>query len=414
MSKYKHVTLAEVCLIKPPKKEAKEKLSESDLVSFVPMKNLGICSKKILLDEDRALNKVTGSYTYFADGDVLLAKITPCFENGKLGIARGLTNGVGFGSSEYLVFRSKGEVVPEYLFYFFSQETFRKNGAKVMTGAVGHKRVPKEYLANYPLFIPPLPEQKRIVSILDEAFAGIDKAIANTKKNLVNAHDIYVSVKEELFANIEKINTIQFGEIIDILTDYHANGSYAVLKKNVELKDTEDYAWMVRSTDFEKNFRNQKRYISESAYNYLSKSTIYGGEIIMSKIGNAGNTYLMPEISRPCSLAMNLFLIRLRNNKANNHYIYHYLQTKSGDAQIRSKLKGAATQTITKESVRSLLIPLPSMKTQQEVVEKIKDIEPEISNLESIYQQKLKALHELKQSILQKAFTGELTTDINQ
>ena len=96
MSQWRSVSLSEVCQIKPPKKEAKAKLSDTDLVSFVPMNILGVCNKRIELNEDRVLGKVSGSYTYFADDDVLLAKITPCFENGKLGIARDLTNGIGF------------------------------------------------------------------------------------------------------------------------------------------------------------------------------------------------------------------------------------------------------------------------------------------------------------------------------
>ena len=88
--------LGDVCLIKPPKSEARKQLGSSDLVSFVPMKNLGIGSKYLVASQVRPLEDVAGSYTYFAEEDVLLAKITPCFENGKLGIARNLSNGVGY------------------------------------------------------------------------------------------------------------------------------------------------------------------------------------------------------------------------------------------------------------------------------------------------------------------------------
>ena len=97
----------EVCELKPQKKEARDKLNETDLVTFLPMEDLGVLNKEIVGVKERQLKDVAGSYTYFADNDVLLAKITPCFENGKIGIAQNLVNGVGFGSSEYLVFRSK-------------------------------------------------------------------------------------------------------------------------------------------------------------------------------------------------------------------------------------------------------------------------------------------------------------------
>ncbi|MBK9015995.1 MAG: restriction endonuclease subunit S [Saprospiraceae bacterium] len=169
--------LGEVCDIKPQKKEAREKLAGADLVTFLPMEDLGVLSKEIIPNKERPLEEVISSYTYFAEHDVLLAKITPCFENGKIGIARNLKNGVGFGSSEYFVFRSYGDVLPDYLFYFLSRDSFRVEGKKSMTGAVGHKRVSKDFIENYLLPFPTsLPEQRRIVSILDEAFAAIGQA----------------------------------------------------------------------------------------------------------------------------------------------------------------------------------------------------------------------------------------------
>ncbi|MEL4893850.1 restriction endonuclease subunit S [Crocosphaera sp. Alani8] len=173
-------TLSEVCKINPPKSEARKKLTENDFVSFLPMSNLGVKQKTIMPVETRRFGEVVKGYTYFANNDVLLAKITPCFENGKLGIARNLINAIGFGSSEYIVFRSKDIIEPEYIFYFLSQDSLRKVGARFLCGTAGQKRVSKDFIKNYPITLPPLEEQKQIVEILDEAFEGIDKAIENT------------------------------------------------------------------------------------------------------------------------------------------------------------------------------------------------------------------------------------------
>ena len=87
-----------------------------------------------------------------------------------MGIAEDLKNGIGFGSSEYIVFRPNKELNKDWLYYFLSREDFRAEGAARMTGAVGHKRVAKEFIEAYPIPLPPLPEQQRIVGILDEAF----------------------------------------------------------------------------------------------------------------------------------------------------------------------------------------------------------------------------------------------------
>jgi type I restriction enzyme S subunit len=404
---YSLVSLADCCVIKPPKAEARAALKPDDLVSFVPMDSLGINKKVLKLEKTRALADVSGSYTYFAENDVLLAKITPCFENGKLGIATGLTNGIGFGSSEFIVFRPNEHLNSEYLYYFLNQPSFRGAGQAVMTGAVGHKRVPKDFIQATQIPLPPIPEQQRIVAILDQAFADIEKARANAEKNLKNARELFDSYLNQVFVKCN--SSVELGEVVELLTDYHANGSYEVLKQHVELKEEEDFAWMVRSTDFEKKFKNVKRYISEHAYYYLRKSKLFGGEIIMSKIGNAGKVYFMPDADRPCSLAMNLFLIRLDASRANNEYVYRYLNSTSGKAQIAPKLKGAATQTITKDNVRSLLIPLPSLDKQQLNVGSLRELEREIEALEKLYQNKIHEIENLKKSLLQKAFSGELT-----
>jgi type I restriction enzyme S subunit len=191
--------LADVCQIKPPKVEARRRLADTDSVSFVPMEDLGIDQKFLVPTQTRPLTDVAGSYTYFADGDVLLAKITPCFENGKLGIAADLTNGIGFGSSEYIVFRPDASVDKEWLYYFLAQPRFREEGAERMSGAVGHKRVAKDFIEGYPIPIPPLPEQRRIVGILDEAFEGIATAKANAEKNLQNARALFESHLNSVF-----------------------------------------------------------------------------------------------------------------------------------------------------------------------------------------------------------------------
>ena len=192
--------LKDIFQIKPPKKEAREKLKDDDLVSFVPMEDMQIFSKEFICNKERKLKEVQGSYTYFANEDVLLAKITPCFENGKLGIARNLKNGIGFGSSEYIVFRSNGKVISDYLYYFLAREQFRKEGAKRMSGAVGHKRVSKEFIEESILPFPKsLSEQKFIVKKLDALSAETKKLEAIYKKKLEDLEELKKSVLKMAF-----------------------------------------------------------------------------------------------------------------------------------------------------------------------------------------------------------------------
>jgi type I restriction enzyme M protein len=155
--------LADVAEINPKKSEVRP-LPPETMVSFVPMEELNTDRPSFSAPRERPIGEVLIGYTYFRDGDVLLAKITPCFENGKAGIARNLRNGIGFGSSEYYVFRCGEKVVPEYLYYLIARPAFREEGAGKMSGTGGQQRVTREFLENYEIPLPPLEEQRRIVT----------------------------------------------------------------------------------------------------------------------------------------------------------------------------------------------------------------------------------------------------------
>ena len=119
--------------------------------------------------EDRPLAEVSKGYTSFEVGDVLFAKITPCMENGKVAVARRLTNGVGRGSTEFYVLRPDNQVLGEYVYHFVRQGWFRDEAKRSFTGTAGQQRVPKSFMENVPIPLPSLDEQRRIVDILNRA-----------------------------------------------------------------------------------------------------------------------------------------------------------------------------------------------------------------------------------------------------
>ena len=186
--------LNEISIIRPPKNEAKEKLNVSSMVSFAPMEDLGINQKYMIPEKEKKLIDVYGGYTYFAENDVLLAKITPCFENGKLGIAKELMNSIGFGSSEYIVFRPFDRLRSEFLYYFLSREKFRNEGVKHMQGAVGHKRVSLDFVSNYLIPIPSLEQQDEIIDKIDIFFDQTN----SLRSNYENKIDLYQELKQSI------------------------------------------------------------------------------------------------------------------------------------------------------------------------------------------------------------------------
>lgn len=214
--------------------------------------------------------------------------------------------------------------------YFFQTDYYRNKISELSTG-ININNLRKEYIENLDILVPVNPnEQEEIVQVLDTA----SDIIRLRKKCIENAQSLIPALFQEMFGDLDCNNSykkVLFEDIITVLTDYHANGSYEKLKEHVTLLDNPDYALMVRTTDLGKNnFIDNVKYISQSAYEFLEKSKIYGGEIIINKIGSAGNVYLMPKLNRPVSLGMNAFLIRIDEKCANNIFIYNLLTSSYG------------------------------------------------------------------------------------
>lgn len=153
-------------------------IPEDTLVSFVPMEAVNF-DKDLTLSEERNLDEVYKGYTYFKNGDVILAKITPCFENGKSAIAQNLTNGIAFGTTELHVLRSQDSINNHFLYYLIKSDSFMKIGESEMYGAGGQKRVPEEFIKNFLIGLPPYYEQAAIADYLDQETAKIDR-LCNT------------------------------------------------------------------------------------------------------------------------------------------------------------------------------------------------------------------------------------------
>lgn len=187
------VRLGDVAQINP--RFDKSSLADDTLVSFVPMAAVGAADGKIDTSTGRPFVEVKkGSYTPFRDGDVLFAKVTPCMENGKMAVARDLKNGVGFGSSEFHVLRPSQELDAKYLYHFVSSQSFRKEAAGHMTGAVGLRRVPAAFLADTQLPLVSLEEQRRIVAEIETQFSRLDEAVANLQRVKANLKRYKASV----------------------------------------------------------------------------------------------------------------------------------------------------------------------------------------------------------------------------
>ena len=267
----------------------------------------------------------------------------------------------------------KNENVDLLYLYFYLKTT--KNNLEATASSTTVKIINKSSFEKIEIKLPDIRIQKKISKKLEILENNIDFR----KKQLTYLKELNKSLFTRMFGDIKTNDKNweikKFHEIISILTDYHANGSYKILKDNVELLDFKEYALMIRTTDLENNnFIQGVKYINEKAYNFLKKTKIFGGELIINKIGSAGNVYLMPYLNIPVSLGMNQFMIRLKKDYSNIFY-YKLLTTEYYTNVIKSNVQGAVTKTITKEAIKNIDIIIPPIELQNKFAERIEKIE---------------------------------------
>lgn len=405
-------TLAQVCEIKPPKSEARERVAADALVSFAPMEALGIDQKFLNATQVKPLASVVGSYTYFAEGDLLLAKITPCFENGKVGIAAGLSNGVGFGSSEFIVFRPRPGLNKEYLYYYLSRADFRSEGAARMGGAVGQQRVAKEFIESYPIPLPPLPEQQRIVGILDEAFEGIATAKANIQKNLQNAHALFESHLQSVFT--------QRGEGWDSVTlqtllergwiEGHLDGNHGSGYPRKEEFVSEGIPYIsANCIDNEQVDMSLAKYLSPSRAALLRKGIAKDNDVLFAHNATVGPVALLRTGEEKVILGTSLTYYRCNPKHILPEYLAHYMRSFGFKTQYLQVMQQSTRNQVPITKQREFWHVIPPVEQQQQIVGELDCLLENGQRLASLYDRKLVALEALKKSLLHWAFTGKLT-----
>jgi type I restriction enzyme S subunit len=196
MTKWPVKSLAEVCEINP-RLYKNHNITDEQKVSFVPMAAVDEMSGLISSKQVRLFAEVKKGYTYFKDNDVLFAKITPCMENGKATIANELAGGIGFGSTEFHVLRTRGEVLPSWIFHFVRRQQFREAAKRNFTGTAGQQRVPTTFVAEAQIPVPPPAEQSRLIDILTRA----ESIVRLRREALKKAQEIIPALFLDMFGD---------------------------------------------------------------------------------------------------------------------------------------------------------------------------------------------------------------------
>jgi type I restriction enzyme, S subunit len=366
-----------------PASQKLRSLSDEDEVSFVPMDAVGE-NGGLRLDEVRPIGEVGSGYVEFDDGDVVVAKITPCFENGKGALATGLKNGAALGTTELHVLRSRGPILKEFLFYHTISTAFRMNGEAEMYGAGGQKRVPPDFCRDYPYAFPALEEQQKIVSFLDVQIAKIDALIAK-KLALVE------KLKERRAALISQVVTRGLPPDaaraaglnphpklkpsgIDWLGDVPEHWGISKFSRVIKIAEgqvdpeQEPYLSMLLIAPNHVESQTGKLIEEETAADQFAESGKYlcqEGDVIYSKIRPA----LAKATIAPTQCLCSADMYPMRGNKRlNNSYLLWILLSRQFTAWSVLEADRVAMPKINRESLSELRLPIPPIEEQLNIV----------------------------------------------
>jgi type I restriction enzyme S subunit len=323
----------------------------------------------------------------------------------------GATTGkLGINNSETVFYLNQrvGKFIPKkhlnkaFLYYFLTTKV--EESLRIAAGAA-QPNLSTEQINNFEIPLPPLPEQQRIVSILDECFAAIDKAKANAEQNLKNAKELFESYLQGVFEN-GNWETKKWGELCDFVRGPFGGS----LKKNV-FKES-GYVVYEQKHAIHDHFNQLRYFIDEEKFNEMRRFELFPGDIIMSCSGvTLGRVAVVPE-GIPKGI-INQALLKLTPKKnISVHFIKHWLRSNIFQKIIFDYSGGAAIPNVPSAKIlKDIKIPCPSLKEQERIVNEIETVLNESKRLENIYAQKFADLEELKKSILQKAFAGELKTE---
>ena len=291
-----------------------------------------------------------------------------------------------------------GELIPRFLLYGV-------NGyLKAIEDVTGYSTVKhlssKQILAiEFPL--PPLPEQRRIVALLDEAFAGLATATANAERNLDNARELFESHLAEVFSRrgdgwVERR--------LEDITEPESPITYGVVKPGPEGEIP-----FVRGGDLvDGRVRIEAlRTITEEVSCQYSRTLLRGGELLICLVGQPGAVAVAPPELAGANIARQVGLIRLRT-EVGSEFVWMYLQSRSGRSALGARESGSVQQVINLSELRQVMVPLPTIDMQREIVGKLTILLAETGRLSRLYEQKQAALAKLKKSLLHQAFSGNL------
>ena len=405
-----------------PKASEGRKLDSTTEVSFVPMESVGEYGG-LDLSLTKELADVGDGYTYFADGDVLVAKITPCFENGKGSLAEGLVNGVAFGTTELHVLRCGSELDRGFAFHLTLTDAFRKLGEAEMYGAGGQKRVPESFVTNLKHPIPPLPEQRAITAFLDRETAKID-ALVSKKERLIEllrekrtaliSHavtkglDPTVPMTESGVEWLGEIPT--HWEIKRLKHMVGKIGSGKTPRGGAERYEAEG-VMLLRSQNvhFGGLILTDVAYIDTDTDNEMSGSRVQEGDVLLNITGaSLGRSCVARLKNTDANVNQHVCILRTDQQRDEPEFLAYSMESNSLQGQIFNSENGVSRDALNFEQIGDLTFARPGIREQHAIATFLDRETAKLDALAAKVEEAIARLKEFRIALISAAVTGRI------
>jgi len=396
-------------------------LETAEHVNFLPMEAIGE-KGELDLSLVRERDSVSTGYTLFFEGDVIVAKITPCFENGKGAMIHGLVNGIGFGTTELHVLRPNSNIEARFLYYITVSYPFRKLGEANMTGAAGQKRVPDEFVRNFSILLPPLSEQRTIADYLDHATAKIDTLIAAKQRLL----DLLAEKRRALITHAVTRGldaTVPLRDSgVEWLGEIPRHWEVVSLKMLADVR-----TGVAKGRTLDSNFTVSVPYlrVANVQDGYLDLSdvaeievlpheipsfSLQKGDVLMNEGGDAdklGRGTVWDGSIEPCLHQNHVFAVRCF--RVDPRWLSTVTDSNYAKAFFESRAKQSTNlASISATNLKELPVPVPPQEEQWFMMHHLEKSSKTLDRLIQISQGTIKLLHERRAALISAAVTGKL------
>lgn len=408
-----------------PSKAKVRRLDADALVSFLPMEAVGE-DGSLRLEELRRLDEVIDGYTYFEERDVGIAKITPCFENGKAAIMEGLRNRIGFGTTELTILRAEPDISdPSFLYRLVTSEPFRRLGESAMYGAGGQKRVPDDFVRNFRFALPPIQEQQKIAEFLDYETARINELIENQKRLIellkeerqaVISHAVTKGLDPD--APMKDSGVEWFGNVpahweVSALRRYLQTGlSNGIFKKKEEfgtgalLVNVQDAYTGDHYVDTDKLERVKCSKAELESFR-AERGDIFLVRSSLKREGVASAVLLDTEVD-DCVFECHLIKVRLEEDRLDPRFATLVLSSRLHNEYLVEASNTTTMTTISQSPILATPIPTPPIQEQLEIAE---SVDAEIGAIDRLVRESTKLsvlLRERRSALISAAVTGKI------